>query len=477
MKQSLRSLLLSATGGIDRLKYAAIGISLFTVKHIVDIAIAAVFHANGFLGYFSAFGYWIPLGQPADIAHLTSHEAMFLAALLVVAVPFVWIGVATTLKRLRSINWPLWLVVMFFIPIVNVIFFALLVAMPDIADFVAARAKAPAATAEKPARRILDRIMPFGFFASAAMAVALTAIFGVGAIALGTLVFREYGWGVFVAVPVSQGILAAMLLGYREPRSLIQCLGVAELSVILGGALLLAVALEGAICIAMAAPLALLFAGIGGLIGYQLQRRPMPTAVVPSLIVLLAAPLLMAAEAVAPARPPQLVVSTSIVVHAPPGIVWRNVVTFPELAPPREAIFRLGVAYPVRARIEGRGAGATRYCDFSTGAFVEPITSWDEPRVLAFDVTRNPEPMKELSPYKDLTTPHLHGYLTAERGEFRLLPLPHGDTRLIGTTWYRDNVWPTFYWRLWSDAIIHTIHDRVLAHIKNQAEMQMSAHR
>jgi hypothetical protein len=340
-----------------------------------------------------------------------------------------------------------------------------LIALPDASEV---RAAAPQATVWK---RFLDRVMPVGLFASATMALLFAAIFDVAAIALSTLAFRQYGWGVFVAVPVCQGILAAVLFGYRTPRSLGQCVLVAELSIALAGALLLAVALEGAICIAMAAPIAFFFAGIGGVLGYQLQRYTIVarSPVVP-LVILLAAPALMAADWIAPRTPPPLVVTTSIVVHAPAAVVWRDVVTFPALASPTEPIFKFGVAYPQRARIVGTGRGATRYCEFSTGAFVEPITTWDEPRVLAFDVIHNPDPMQEWTPYKHLTTPHLKGYLTAERGEFRLVPQGNGDTLLIGTTWYRDNVWPAGYWRLWSDAIIHAIHMRVLEHIKHLAE-------
>jgi phosphoribosylformylglycinamidine (FGAM) synthase-like enzyme len=41
---------------------------------------------------------------------------------------------------------------------------------------------------------------------------------------------------------------------------------------------------------------------------------------------------------------------------------------------------------------------------------------------------------------------------------------------LEGTTWYYHNIRPTFYWQLWSDHIIHKIHERVLTHIKTNAE-------
>ena len=66
--------------------------------------------------------------------------------------------------------------------------------------------------------------------------------------------------------------------------------------------------------------------------------------------------------------------------------------------------------------------------------FVEPITTWDEPRVLAFDVTKNPPPMNEMSPYRRVNAPHLDGYFQATKGEFELVPLPGGHTRLVGHT-------------------------------------------
>jgi hypothetical protein len=66
--------------------------------------------------------------------------------------------------------------------------------------------------------------------------------------------------------------------------------------------------------------------------------------------------------------------------------------------------------------------------------------------------------------------PHLDGFLIARRGEFRLTEIAGGRTRLEGTTWYQHHLWPAAYWRLWSDAVIHRIHRRVLEHIKRSAE-------
>jgi hypothetical protein len=163
-------------------------------------------------------------------------------------------------------------------------------------------------------------------------------------------------------------------------------------------------------------------------------------------------------------------VVSSIDVAASPQDVWAHVVDFPPIASPEPWLFRLGIAGPKGARIDGRGVGAVRHCDFTTGSFVEPITVWDEPRRLAFDVTEQPEPMFELSPYRDLHPPHLDGAFRSTRGEFVLEPLEDGGTRLVGRTWYKLELAPHAYWTLWTDGIVHRIHARVLEHIKGLAE-------
>ncbi len=279
-----------------------------------------------------------------------------------------------------------------------------------------------------------------------------------------------YGWTLFVVLPLVQGLLCGLVA---------RGMGTGVLSTALASAALLAVgllvfAIEGVICIAMAAPLWVPALLVGALIGGAAgARSPGRRARMWWIIgVTLLGPLLAGAESrLAPAAP-LLRVDSAVTVDAPPGAVWRQVIAFSALPKPRELLFRAGVAYPVRAEIDGRGVGAVRRCVFSTGAFVEPITAWDEPRRLAFDVIESPPPMTELSPYPSLHTPHAHGgYFVARRGRFDLIPLDGGSrTRLVGTTWYTHDVWPQTYWRLWSDHIIHRIHLHVLENIKRRAE-------
>ncbi|PYV04269.1 MAG: hypothetical protein DMG26_07885 [Acidobacteria bacterium] len=207
---------------------------------------------------------------------------------------------------------------------------------------------------------------------------------------------------------------------------------------------------------------------LGGWLAYRAEPGRQTARNVTMLLLL--SPATLAWDVKAP--PPVFEVRTAITVAATPEQVWKHVVTFSELPEPREWYYRAGLAYPMRARIEGLGPGAIRYCEFSTGPFVEPIEVWDEPRLLQFRVTENPAPMHERSPYGHIQPKHLHGYLVSERGQFRLTKLANGHTLLEGATWYQHGLWPAEYWKWWSDAIIHRIHLRVLNHVRMLSERE-----
>ena len=83
--------------------------------------------------------------------------------------------------------------------------------------------------------------------------------------------------------------------------------------------------------------------------------------------------------------------------------------------------------------------------------------------------------MFELTPYRHVHPPHLDGYLRSQRGEFQLIALGDGRTRLEGRTWYDFRMFPQSYWTLWSDLLIHRIHQRVLLHIKRLSEAPLES--
>jgi hypothetical protein len=369
-----------------------------------------------------------------------------------------------TVRRLRDLDYPLWLTALFFVPAVNLLFFFALCVLPS-----ASGNTSHDAFSRKRALAF-GAMMPRSKLGSATVATIVTDSLGLFAVVgLGTIA-GSYGWSLFLSIPFCMGLFSTLLYGAREPRTSRESIGVALLSVTIAGVALLAVAVEGVICLAMAAPIAYVAAALGGMIGHSVAvlgaHRPTASLCLAVLLV----PMSNAIEHAAHHVAPMYQVQSSIEIAAPPSAVWQKVVAFSAIPPPHEMIFRAGVAYPIRAEITGHGAGAVRRCVFSTGPFVEPIEVWDEPKLLRFAVTENPAPLNELSPYGNIETPHLHGYFVSRQGQFALTELPGGRTRLEGTTWYTDAIWPSAYWRIWSDYIVHRIHMRVLARIKLEAE-------
>ncbi len=297
--------------------------------------------------------------------------------------------------------------------------------------------------------------------------VVTVVVFAVATVALFTQTRANYTWALFLGVPFAMGMFSAAWAHRFGCASFGDVAWVTGLSLLATSAGLLTVGVEGLACIVMAAPLAIPPAFLGAFLTHLSLKhaRARRGGVIVSALVLAPAMTFL------PAAAPTLPVESHLEIAAPPQVVWKNVIQFPDLPEPTEWFFRAGLAYPKRARIDGRGPGAIRYCEFSTGPFVEPIRIWDEPHLLRFSVTSNPEPMREISPY-NIHPAHLNGYFNSRQGQFLLTPLPGGRTLLSGTTWYQQKLWPQMYWRTWSDSIVHRIHLRVLNHIKDLSEAE-----
>lgn len=71
-----------------------------------------------------------------------------------------------------------------------------------------------------------------------------------------------------------------------------------------------------------------------------------------------------------------------------------------------------------------------------------------------------------MSPFSNVQPAHLHDTFISKRGEFCLESLADGTTRLTGTSWYQERLWPGWYWLTYSDAIVRVIHARVSEQIR-----------
>ncbi|MEM1061336.1 MAG: SRPBCC family protein [Planctomycetota bacterium] len=390
-----------------------------------------------------------------------------LPAQFVWSLPFVYFAVTLSVRRAISAGWDSTVaLVLSIVPYVNwVLYFSLCFAPPG---------RTPSELFDggddDPAAEKSVFLPDLGVIVGGAL-LALLTVWAV------TYLLEDFGAGLFFGLPLEVAAVEARML-YEIRRR-----GVAAISVRILGSFLLAACLvvlfaaEGMICVAMLAVPVALLVGVGTLIGVGIAKlvRLKRSEQTPAVVLCVMLPLVLtweeAADGIAPVRP----VRTEVVVDAPPEAVWPYVVEFPELDEPVSGLFTLGFAAPIGATIEGEGVGAVRHCRFTTGAFVEPITVWEPPRRLAFDVAEQPAAMREMHPFFEVRPPHLHSGLVFHRGEFRLEDLGDGRTRLVGTTWYRIELRPAGYWSLWSDAIIHVIHRRVLRHVKRHSEARLSA--
>lgn len=444
-------------GRVTRRAYVLTGVIAFAVKHNLDRMLAYKFHV-----IWNLWIYWAPVTSVPSV----SLQRQFFFLLAITALPFIWIGVTMTLNRLRDAAQPLWLAIVFFVPIVNLLFSAILCVLPTHESRMDPETSGSFA-------QIAARLGIESRIGSAMLAALVAALLG-GSLAYADIhTYGLYGLSVFIALPFVMGYLAVWLHCLTQPRTGFDVIVVTSLAVLFAGMGILAVALEGLICLLMAAPIAWPLAVMGGFLAFVIHNRRQVQAYLasPLAAMLFVLPALFGAEQFGAPTLPRFQVHTGIDIAAPPMAVWNRLIAFPAIPVPQELPFSIGIAYPIEARIKGEGLTADRECRFSTGSFKEPILAWEPGKHFAFGVADEPLLMKELSPYGNIKVRHLQDHdFQPERGDFVLTPLPNGGTHMEGTTTYQNRMWPGVYWRLWADAIVHSIHKRVFAQIKTLAE-------
>ena len=478
-------------------EYVEWGSSLMLLKYGVDSFVSNfIFHRHWtFSNYFAP-------GAFSGVTGLTSADAWFYICMMMWALPFAYLGARFTLRRLNTVGLPPWMVILFFVPFVNMIFFVILVVVksapstepsPLIEDSAEwdvpegpakistdsqssepakistdSQSSEPAKTStdpqsSKPAKitaaetkyppykpslpgealalKIISR-MPVDSPRAFLIATLLPVPISVLAAMFSVSILGVYGWSVFTVVPFVAAIATPVLYGWNKQRTLVECLFSSVACLMIMASVLLIIPFEGIICLAMATPLAVGVGLVGGLVGYAIQASMPRNEGVPRMLGCFALfiPIMMIGEFVSPIEFPTYENVSKIEIAAPPDIVWKYLIDFPRLKEPTEYIFKTGIAYPIEAKIHGKGPGAIRECIFTTGKFIEPIEIWNEPKLLRFGVLEQAPPMRELSFYPNLHPPHLDHYLLAKQGQFRLTQTNGNHTILYGTTWYQNRM-------------------------------------
>ena len=407
------ALLFGLRSRVSRRQYLIWGFALAALKFVIDTGVVYAFTKKTW----SPLGYVLPSVILRNESLGSVPEAMHVV-LAVLAMPFLWVGVTMSVRRAADAGTSPWVGVGFLVPIINYLTIAVLAVMPTQQNAAWAPARLSAYRSpgsEEPAPPSgVD--LPSGVRAAL---LGLAACISLGLAMLGLSVYGlgAYGVALFFATPFTMGAVSAMIYNAAYQRSIWHTIGLALLGTLLTGSCVLLFAIEGVLCLAMAFPIAAVLSVVGALLAWVITSSARTTGIRTSAAMLMLLPAIALGEAKL-AEPTLRHVTTTIDIDAPPEKVWPNVIGFSDLPAPPKWIYRLGIAYPMRATIRGAGVGAVRHCEFSTGPFVEPITVWDEPRRLAFDVTSQPPSMTEWSPYQSVKAPHLEGYMSRKAANF-----------------------------------------------------------
>lgn len=347
--------LFSFQGRMSRLPYALASLAVFGSQHVFVFA--------ALRGRISPWGWeflLIPLRTFAERAYSAADLAPGLLALQLLTM---WMLAAFAFRRAADAGYGEWMAAFAIAPIAQLPVILILAAAP------------PSGRTPRSESAAASRVN----WPLAVQGALAGMMFIVAAVALSTLVFGAYGYGVFLVTPYVMGLATAMIanrqadIGRRATTRLV--FG----ALALGGAALVLTAIEGAACVVMAAPLAAGMAYLGGITGRLLAIRSQRSLwrSMQSVSVL---PLVLIGETV---LTPVVSFETHNVIEigASPSAVWDSLVHMEKLDEPAPA-FRLGFAYPLKGRIVGEGVGALRLGTFSTGTAIERITAWERGRRL-----------------------------------------------------------------------------------------------
>src|SRR6516164_5828356 len=89
-------------GRVSRSAYLAVGAAAFALKFLIDWMVVTHLFARPW----SLLSYWRPFGAVSGIHGLGIGDRLFAGTMLLLAVPFLWLGLALTVKRMLDAGGP-----------------------------------------------------------------------------------------------------------------------------------------------------------------------------------------------------------------------------------------------------------------------------------------------------------------------------------------------------------------------------------
>jgi hypothetical protein len=186
---------------------------------------------------------------------------------------------------------------------------------------------------------------------------ALSLVVGFPCVATALLVAQRVhtgAWAFSPALPLATAGIAGFLSA-RASRTVSQSIGAAFLTLTAILTILGFAAMEGVICVLMAAPLVGLLGIVGALLGHWLATLTTRPAYQVQSAAWLAVIVCAVGESITPPAPLEDVVSSEVIINATPAEVWKQLKDIRDLPAPTEPLFVFGVAHPLETYVVGEG--------------------------------------------------------------------------------------------------------------------------
>lgn len=227
---------------------------------------------------------------------------------------------------------------------------------------------------------------------------------------------------------------------------------------------------EGAICVIFAAPIMLISATLGGLLGrLTFGRWKNPVA---GRVSAVATPLLfMLIESHIPSPLTIRAVKTDVLIHAPAGVVWDNIKSVGAISPselPNSWVTRIGFPKPVAATLSHEGIGGVRNASFTGGlTFTETVDKWIPQSDLRFSIRANTDliPASTLDEHVTIGGP----FFDVLQGEYVLEQRPEGILLHLSSQERLSTHLNPYAW-MWTDAVMRSIQRQILDVIRKRCE-------
>ena len=302
----------------------------------------------------------------------------------------------------------------------------------------------------------------------------------VGAVAYGLIGRLAFSESLPIAEPMTFTFifLVPLAVGYAavagapsEKRGAFTALLLALTATIMLLVTVLAVGVEGLICVVMMTPVFFVMALVGGALAVIVRsirnRRMRVTAFVLVLILPYAAGPL---EQRMPQLQSRRVVENRIRIHADAPTVWRQIIRVPAIRPDEYRttfIHRIGFPRPIEATLSHEGVGGVREASFERGVlFRETVTDWVPEKRLSFTIAVDSIPTKTLDQHVTVGGE----YFDVLDGTYEIVPVAPGQVELRLWSTHRLSTHFNGYASLWTDFVMRQIQGNILEVVRARAQ-------